>query len=361
MPNRTAQKRVADWLESAEHVLLGDVLCGPHHIGRSHRLVGGDEHESLGSELVGQVRHAPGAEHVVLDRLAGIGFHQRHVFVGGGVKDHLRLKLLEDSPHSLAIGHIGNAGAQRRGAIHGAELAFDLEHAVLTAADEHEAFGVESQDLAADFRANASAGSGNQDGAALERSPDGVGIQLDRFPPQKVVDFQTAHGNLRIAVESVLQGRDELEGKMGMAASVHERAELFARENARGSQDVRDSVVGGNVADVAYVAEDGKLSQLPLVGGAVRGQQPYDPVGESGLRLDLMGKHAGDVIGSHQKRESAQLGVEKGPQVFAKDSPTAPQDPQSQDHQRAVEHQHRARDGRTCEKEVQRGNRQQCD
>ena len=39
---------------------------------------------------------------VVLDRLAGVRLHHRHVLVGGGVEDDLRAIQLEDRLHSLA-------------------------------------------------------------------------------------------------------------------------------------------------------------------------------------------------------------------------------------------------------------------
>ena len=71
MPKRTAVKRVVERLRQVADDQLGDALGGAHHRGGLHGLVGGDEHEALDAQRVGQLGHVAGAEDVVLDRLLG--------------------------------------------------------------------------------------------------------------------------------------------------------------------------------------------------------------------------------------------------------------------------------------------------
>ena len=69
---------------------LGDRLRRAHHAGRIHRLVGGDQDEALDAVLASACGEDPGADDVVLDRLARVRLHQRHVLVRGGVEDEVR-------------------------------------------------------------------------------------------------------------------------------------------------------------------------------------------------------------------------------------------------------------------------------
>ena len=73
--------------EISPHDHLGNALGRAHHADRRHRLVGGNQHEALapGPQRLGH--DVPRAKDIVGDRLFGILFHQRHVLVGGRMKD----------------------------------------------------------------------------------------------------------------------------------------------------------------------------------------------------------------------------------------------------------------------------------
>ena len=132
-------------------------------------LVGGDEDEVPHAELVGQFGHALRAADVVADRLADVGFHQRHVLVGGGVEDDFRTDSCVKSCRIRgSIGDVGDAGVaawwRRAGR---PELPLDVEDAVFAAAHQHSTAGLKRSDLPADFRADAAAGAGDHHRAAL--------------------------------------------------------------------------------------------------------------------------------------------------------------------------------------------------
>ena len=57
---------------------------------------------------LGRFRDDPAAGDIVLDRLARVVLHQRHVLVRRGVKDNLGLELLEHVVHAPGIGHVAN-------------------------------------------------------------------------------------------------------------------------------------------------------------------------------------------------------------------------------------------------------------
>ena len=60
----------------------------------------------------------PGAADVVLDGLAGVRFHQRHVLVGGGMEDEMRPVLGEDGIDAIGVGDVADDRTDRRRVAH---------------------------------------------------------------------------------------------------------------------------------------------------------------------------------------------------------------------------------------------------
>ena len=81
-------------------------LARSHNAGGVDRLVGRDHHHAFRCELVRQISHIAGCDNDVLDRFAGVDLQQRHVFVGGRVKDNFRAVLLKDGAQPLNVGQI---------------------------------------------------------------------------------------------------------------------------------------------------------------------------------------------------------------------------------------------------------------
>ena len=91
LPKRTVTNRVSRAsLPIGLHDQLGDPLARTHHARRVDGLVGRDQDEALHPVVAGHLGDDPRADDVVLDRLAGIRLHQRHVLVGGGMEDEVR-------------------------------------------------------------------------------------------------------------------------------------------------------------------------------------------------------------------------------------------------------------------------------
>src|SRR5205823_3142318 len=101
-------------------------------------------------------------EDVVLDCLAGIALHHRHVLVRRAVEDDVWLDSLEHLSDARAIADIGDDRHDLRADPALDQLALNLKKAVLGAVEQHEFAGAELHALPADFRADAAAGTGHQ-------------------------------------------------------------------------------------------------------------------------------------------------------------------------------------------------------
>ena len=80
----------APWRPRARH--SASALEAPITVGGRDRLVGGDEHEAPHAVLARDVRDDARGDRVVAHRLDGVGLHQPHVLVGGGVEDDRRAR-----------------------------------------------------------------------------------------------------------------------------------------------------------------------------------------------------------------------------------------------------------------------------
>ena len=80
------------------HDHLRHALGGAHDAGRADSLIGGNQDEVLGVRLPGAARHVRSPEDVVRDGIGHVGFHQRHVLVGGGMEHRVGTEVLEDTP-----------------------------------------------------------------------------------------------------------------------------------------------------------------------------------------------------------------------------------------------------------------------
>lgn len=144
---------------------FGDAFGGTHDAGGVDGLVGGDQNEGVGFEFCGQIGHVLRSADVVFDGFAWVLLHHGNVFVGGGVDDDFGAVCGKDFAHALAVGDAGdkwNCAAWGDGG----EFAVDEEQRSFGAVDHEEFFGVKFHDLAAQFRADRSAGAGDEDGAA---------------------------------------------------------------------------------------------------------------------------------------------------------------------------------------------------
>ncbi len=90
---------------------LADTLGRAHDVGGIYRLVRRNLHESFRAEFVSATRDVQRAEHVILYRLVGTGFHKGHVLMRRGVEYYLRSVFGEHVAH---LGNIAHAGDKRQ-------------------------------------------------------------------------------------------------------------------------------------------------------------------------------------------------------------------------------------------------------
>ena len=118
------------------------------------------------------------AQHVVLDGLARVVLHHRHVLVGGGMEHDVRPVQGEDLVQSRFVRNVGDEGMNGHFAAQGAKFLLDQEQAVFGPLDHHQRLGPELEHLPADFRADAAAGAGHQNGAPGDERADRVAVEL---------------------------------------------------------------------------------------------------------------------------------------------------------------------------------------
>ena len=309
-------------------VALGDLLGDPHDAGGVNRLVRGNHDEVRHAVLVGQIHQAFCAEHVVVDGLADIGFHQGNVFMCGGVEDDFRAVFLVYLLHPPPIGDVGDARIESGGHSQLPQLPLNGEDAILAASDEDKGLRIVLGDLAADLGSDAASGASDHHPPSFQQLADVLGVEGHRIASQEVVDFDAAQRDAVVAFQPVHQRTNDLQVQFAVLASLHEFAQPAAGQRAGNYQHVGGAIDFGDLVDIFQLAENGNLAQPHTLAYFIGGQQAADPVGQMELRLNLMGKNAVGEIRSHQQRPSAVLAAEHGLQYLAKHPPTCPHGPQ---------------------------------
>lgn len=169
-------------------VEFGAAFGGAHDGGGVDGFVGGDEDEGVAVGAGGGVGDGFGAENVVFDGFAGVGFHHGDVFVGGAVEDDVGVVLIEEGIDAGWVADVGQEWADVSADPKLAKFAVDFEEGVFGALEEEETVGAELHDLAADFGADAPAGAGDQDGFGSEEALEFGGFEADGWAAEEVGD-----------------------------------------------------------------------------------------------------------------------------------------------------------------------------
>jgi hypothetical protein len=153
----------------------------------------------VAAALAGDVRDDARGDGVVAHGLHGVGLHQPHVLVGGGVENDGGSVLGEDLAHALPLLAVGQHGAQHRW-LHVAlveQLALDFEEVVLGVIEQHELTAAppthHASDLAAELSADRAAGARHQHDGALQIGADAVELHLHGLAAEHVLDLHLAH------------------------------------------------------------------------------------------------------------------------------------------------------------------------
>ena len=217
---------------------LGSPLGGAHHVGGAHGLIGGDQREASHTRASCGAGQHQGAEHVVGQAGEGIGLHQGHVFVGGGVEHHLYGLLLQHAAGQLAIGGATEHGHELH--IRGeaaAQLLIDGVEAGFAALEQHQAAGPERQDLTAELGADRATGATHQHHLAGDARAEQLGIGRHGVTAEELFDSNRAQGINAGAAAGDLLHRGHLQhGDAEGSKIVNDAAALAAAEGGNRQQ-----------------------------------------------------------------------------------------------------------------------------
>src|SRR5271157_5246552 len=138
------------------HIHLSQTLACAHDARRMHGLVGGYHDKRLDTGTDRLIYQGPGPEDVILDCLTRIGFHQRHMFVGGCVENHVGPEFSESGAKARRVPDRSDQGNYFSVGGQCVEFPLEVEKTVLAMVEQNEPSGLESQYLATELRANAS-------------------------------------------------------------------------------------------------------------------------------------------------------------------------------------------------------------
>jgi hypothetical protein len=225
---------LAEGLRLAEHVL------------RSHRLVGGDEHEALHAALGGDLGDDPRANDVVSHRLERVRLHERDVLVGGRVEDDIGAVAVEEPPDLHPVLDVGEHGYGRREAPLVLQLALDRHERVLGVLHEDDLRGAERGDLAAELGADRAARAGHEDRRAGDVGRDRGHVEVDGVAAEHVLDLHLAQllEEVEVARDQLVDARQRLHRHAGVAAGGHDPLADVAGGGRDGDDDLVRLLVG---------------------------------------------------------------------------------------------------------------------
>ena len=138
--------------------------------------------------LYGQVSQSPHRADDVKHGLCGMGLQQRNMLIGRRMENDLRPILAKEMPQALFVENVGRANSDRHGRRRGPKLALEKKLACFILIHEHDALRRKTQQLPADFRADAPRTTGNHDYAAVDPAADFPKIQQHRIALKQVFD-----------------------------------------------------------------------------------------------------------------------------------------------------------------------------
>ncbi len=162
-----------------------------------------------------RLRQQAGAGDVVLDRLARVLFHQRHVLVRRSVEDDVGLVRRQDFVDARLVGDVADDRLQERGAVRVLQLHPDRVQAVLVALEHHQRGRDELQDLPAELRSDRPAGTRHHHAAPGDQLAQRRGVETDRRALQEVRHLELAdEADFDAAVDDVAQARERLDRQL---------------------------------------------------------------------------------------------------------------------------------------------------
>ena len=205
---------------------LGHAFGGTHHVSRVDGFVRAHHHKSGHPVFTGQVKEGRSSQNIDAHRLHGVFFHQGHMLVGRGMKNHLRTMFANDLAHALGIGDIGHIIMQR--SLTGIQAPFcqvelQIVKRSLGLVHQDQLSRVVVHELLNQFRPDGTGRAGHHHHLFANQATD-LGIaQVDRIPLQK---FLNGHrGDLtegQFPVDPMFQRRNYFDLNIPTQAQIHD-------------------------------------------------------------------------------------------------------------------------------------------
>ena len=205
-----------------------------------------------------------GADCIVLDRLAGAVFHQRHMLMRRGVVDDLRAVGIKDLEHPPAVPHGPDEHYKVQVRIPLSQLQLDIVGVVLVDVEDDQLPGRMCRDLSAQLAADGAASSGDQDRLAVDKVIDLVHVRPDRFSPEQVFDRDLLHGaDGDLSEHQLIQSRELLHLAACFAADVQDIPLINGGCAGDCQVDLRDVIFFNVGHDIVPAAHDGHSVDIP--------------------------------------------------------------------------------------------------
>ena len=229
---------------------LGGALRGAHHVGRPHRLVGGDEDAGFGAGVERGTRDGERAEDVVAQPLLHVRFHDRHVLVGRSVIDRLHAVLAHHRAQQRVVEHRAEAGDEHR-AVRLMQLAVDGVERELGVVEQHQLGRPLRGDLAAELAADGATGTGDHDDFAGDVAREQARLRRHRVSAEQVGDVDLADvRHLGLAVDQLEQARQDLHRQAGAFHALDQPAFLRRAGRRNGQHDLLDLMAEDGLAEL---------------------------------------------------------------------------------------------------------------
>ncbi len=246
--------------------------------------------------LVRHVGHHARAAHVVLDRLARVPLHHRHVLVRRGVEHHGRGVAGEDGAHPLPVADVGHAGRQVEVGVRAVQLPLNLEERRLRPLDQHHLPGPEPGHLPAQLAADAAAGPGDEHHAVLDQLLQRLEVQRHRLAPEQVLDGHVAQlVELGLPLDELIEPRHGADGHPGRLAEVDDVPHLLAGRGRNGDHDLVDLQLARQVGHVGQGAAHRHPVDANAALGAVVVGEAHRVVAPAAGLLHLAHQHLAGV------------------------------------------------------------------
>ena len=353
-PDRRARQVIA--AADPDHDVLGGPLGGTHHRAGVRGLVGRQVYEALAAVLGGGLGEPPRAQDVGGGRLCGVSLEDGHVLVGGSVEDDLRLRLLEQGHHPLAIAQVEQDGFGAARQWPGR----DVVEQRLVAVEEQQAAGLVASHLAGDLAPDRATGAGHEHGDAAEVIANAFGVDGRRLAAEEVAEVEIA---------DVLEHPGSRAG--GRTQHLHlgprsqrpsdDRLRLLLVGMRQRDEDPVDAVAATQLLEVVGAPQHPDAAQRPVVQQGVVVDEPDHVDVVTGLGVgQLVGQCGARATGPHDERlhglgRPGSLPLEREQSGLEAHAPAADEDHQGrhrrgcQDGQRqrghAVEHPEPAEGG----------------